>query len=261
MTATVGGRYKILDESSKEMADVEVDLNWENWGKRCDFSTDSILDSSCTSPGQFRVQIDSGIYTNGQFQRSLETNAVNMGLRNTFGVRAGGSYRYPLGDAKLVGRAGVAYDTAAAKEGWLRANFDGAARITTALGAAYDTGGWQVNAGFMYIHEGTNTNPGASADGSDCNPTAQNPIGCGPGGAIREPKDRQGPTRRTHSCRPTFRPRALTTRARSRRTTWIPARLHEELVVARRRARAQSFSGRRCRAVARSRCSARSRPS
>ncbi len=194
MTATIGGRYKILDETGNEMADVELDVNWENWGKTCDFSTDAaILGSSCTSPGQYRVQIDSGLYTNGQFQSALHTNAVNLGLRDTFGARLGGSYRYPVGDAKLVTRAGVAYDTAAAKEGWLRANFDGTSRVMGALGLAYDTGSWQVNAGFGYIHEGTNTNPGAAADGSDCNPTAQTGGGCGPGASVQAAKDRQGP--------------------------------------------------------------------
>jgi long-subunit fatty acid transport protein len=195
MSATIGGRYKILDDQGAEKADIELDVAWENWGKRCDFSTDDkILGSSCTSPGQYRVQVDSGLYTNGTYTgMPLHTNAVNLGLRDTFGARLGGSYRVPVGDAKLVGRAGVSYDTAAAKEGWLRANFDGASRVMGALGLSYDTGSWQVNAGFGYIHEGTNENPGAAADGSDCNPTPANPVGCGAGGAIRVPNDRQGP--------------------------------------------------------------------
>jgi long-subunit fatty acid transport protein len=194
MTATVGGRYKILDETGGEKAGIELDLTWENWGKTCDFSSAGIVGSSCTSPGQYRVQIDTGVYTNGQFQRPIEVNAVNLGLRDTFGARLGGSYRHPVGDAKLVGRAGVAYDIAAAKEGWLRANFDGASRVMGALGVSYETSSWQVNAGFGYIHEGTNTNPGASADGSDCNITPQTGGGgCGAGGALRDPADRQGP--------------------------------------------------------------------
>lgn len=191
MTATVGARYKFLDQSGGVMADVELDATWENWGKRCDYDSASIVGSTCTSPGQYRVQIDSGLYVNNTFNQALNINAVNLGLRDTFGIRLGGSYRHPLGDNKLVARGGVAFDTAAAKEGWLRANFDGAARTTLALGGAYETAGWQVSAGFGYVHEGTNTNPGAAPDGSDCNPTSAM-LGCA-GGTERPTSDRQGP--------------------------------------------------------------------
>jgi long-subunit fatty acid transport protein len=176
MTATVGGRYKILDDNNEVKADIELDVNWENWGKRCDFDDASITGSDCTSPGQFRVQIDAGLYnTNGDYAQKINTtggaNVVNLGLQDTFGIRLGGSYRHSLGANKIVGRAGFAMDTAAAKDGWFRANFDGAPRHTIALGGAYETAGWQINAGFGFIHEGTNTNPGAAPNGTDCNPT------------------------------------------------------------------------------------------
>jgi hypothetical protein len=141
------------------------------------------------------VQVDSGLYTGGTFTgQALNVNSVNLGLRDTFGLRLGGSYHAPVADNKMIVRAGVAYDTAAAKEGWLRTNFDGAARHTVALGGAYDAGSWQVSAGFGFVHEGTNTNPGAAADGSDCNPTPQMPVGCGAGGQLRPPTDRLSPT-------------------------------------------------------------------
>lgn len=192
MNATIGARYKFLDGSGNLKADIELDATWENWGKRCDFDDDGIVDSDCTSPGQYRVQIDSGLYVNNAFTQSLNVNAVNLGLRDTFGVRLGGSYRHPLGGNTLVARGGLAYDSAAAKEGWLRANFDGAARQTIALGGAYETPGWQVSAGFGYVHEGTNTNPGAAPDGSDCNPTSAM-LGCAGNGSDRPPADRQGP--------------------------------------------------------------------
>lgn len=196
MTATLGGRYKFLDEKGEVKADVELDVNWENWGKRCDFDDDSIVDSDCTSPGQYRVQIDAGLYTNGSYQGPINgtsgANVVNLGLRDTFGLRLGGSYRHALGDKKLVARGGVAYDTAAAKTGWLRANFDGAPRSTFAVGGAYEAASWQVSAGVAYIHEGKNSNPGASTDGSFCNPT-ESTFGCGGTGVDRPPSDRQGP--------------------------------------------------------------------
>lgn len=193
MTATVGARYKFLDGSGDLLADVEIDATWENWGKRCNYDSAHIVDSTCTSPGQYKVMVDSGLYVNNMYtDQRLNVNAVNLGLRDTFGVRLGGSYRHPLGDSKLVARGGVAYDTAAAKTGWLRANFDGAARTTLALGGAYETAGWQVSAGFGYVHEGTNTNPGAAPDGSDCNPTSAS-FGCLGMNMERPPSQRQGP--------------------------------------------------------------------
>lgn len=195
MTATIGGRYKIMD-GDEVKADLELDVNWENWGKTCDFDDESITGSTCTAPGQYRVQIDAGLYTNGMYQQKINStsgaNVVNLGLKDTFGIRLGGSYRHSIGDNKLVGRAGFALDTAAAKDGWLRANFDGAPRHTIALGGAYETAGWQINAGFGYVHEGTNSNPGAAPDGTDCNPT-ESSFGCSGDGTMRDPADRQGP--------------------------------------------------------------------
>jgi hypothetical protein len=89
-------------------------------------------------------------------------------------------------------RGGVSYDTAAAKEGFLRASFDGAARVTTALGGSYRTNRFEINAGAGFVFEGTSTNPGASPDGSDCNPTRNEPT-C-PGTTGPRPLDeRQGP--------------------------------------------------------------------
>ncbi|HSD90139.1 MAG TPA: outer membrane protein transport protein [Kofleriaceae bacterium] len=197
MTATIGGRYKILDEKNELMADVELDVNWENWGKTCNFDDTHIVNSTCTAPGQYRVQIDAGLYTNGNYtgQKIADategTNVLKLGLQDTFGVRLGGSYHLPAGDNKIVLRGGLAYDTAAAKTGWLRANFDGASRVTTAVGGAYEVNGWQINAGFGYVYEGTNTNPGANADGTDCNPTPAM-LGCSAAGD-RPPGQRQGP--------------------------------------------------------------------
>ncbi|HEX5061481.1 MAG TPA: hypothetical protein VFV99_19070, partial [Kofleriaceae bacterium] len=52
--------------------------------------------------------------------------------------------------------------------------------------------GWNINAAFGYVHEGTNTNPGASPDGSDCNPTSSG-FGCAGDGIERPPSGRQGP--------------------------------------------------------------------
>lgn len=191
MTAQVGGRYKILDEKGATQADVELDVDWENWGKTCNYDDAHIGNSTCTAPGQYRVQIDSWLYVNNQPAQPLNVNQLRFGLKDTFGVRLGGSYKIPMGENKIVARGGYAYDTAAAKTGWLRTNFDGAARHTIALGGAYEASSWQVNAGLGYVHEGTNTNPGANADGTDCNPTSAK-LGCSATGD-RPVDQRQGP--------------------------------------------------------------------
>src|SRR5690606_28508241 len=72
-TATIGGRYKIYDGTGETednvKADIELNATWENWGKRCDFSDTGIVGSDCTAPGQYRVQIDAGLYTGGMFQQ------------------------------------------------------------------------------------------------------------------------------------------------------------------------------------------------
>src|SRR5690606_24183019 len=58
-------------------------------------------------------------------------------------------------------------------------NFDGADRVTLALGGAFTAASWEVNAGCGYVHEGTNRNPGAGPGGADCNPTEVDPGACG----------------------------------------------------------------------------------
>jgi long-subunit fatty acid transport protein len=191
MTATVGGRYKLVDDSGEEFADVELDVNWENWGKTCNFDDAHIVNSDCTSPGQYRVQLDMGLYSNGNYvdkvSETAGANVINLGLKDTWGVRLGGSYKHRLSPtARLIGRAGFALDTRAAKDGWLRTNFDGAARQTIALGGAYEARTWAVNAGFGYVHEGKISNSG------DCNPT-QTDFVCNDNGMMTPPADRNHP--------------------------------------------------------------------
>jgi long-subunit fatty acid transport protein len=203
MTAAVAGRYKFLDASGAMKGDLELQVGWEHWGKKCDFtSTGQMKDPDCASPSQILVKLDTGLYnTSGEFAQPVEVNFVNLGLQDVYNVRLGGSYHINLaGDPlepktqgkKIILRGGVGYDTAAARDGFLRASFDGAARITTTVGGAYRTNKWEINAGAGYIHEGSNTNGGAAAGGRDCNPTTSNINDCGDG-AQRPLEDRQGP--------------------------------------------------------------------
>lgn len=210
--ATIGARYKFLGpnkEAGEDLrGDVELDVDWENWGKTCAVDAEGAMkDPECTSPGRYRVVLDTGLYSNGQFQQPLEKTYVGYGLRDTFSFRLGGSYRIPLGEASVgtdgkatprstvILRAGAAYDTAAAKTGWLRASLDGASRVTTTIGGAYRARRWEVSVGGGAVLEGTTTNPGASSDGTDCNPTAAvGTIGCNGTGTSDRPLDvRQGP--------------------------------------------------------------------
>jgi len=174
-TATIGARYKFLDASGGEKGDVELNLNWENWGAE--------------RASDFLVVIDSELIVNGTPTMSLKDNIVRHGFQDTFGARLGGSYRFPVGANSLITRAGVAYDTAAAKPGWLRADIDGAARTTLTVGAGFRTDRFEINIGGGAVLEGTNTNPGT------CNPVSSvgSMTGCNGDGVDEPIEDREGP--------------------------------------------------------------------
>ena len=172
-TATVGGRYKFLDDNGKLKGDIELDFDWENWG------ADSV--------SNYRVVVDAQVEpvaTPGQGIQ-LQDQEIRHGLRNTYAARLGGSWVFPTGANAWVARGGISYDTAAAKTGWERADLDGAARTMIAAGGSYKMPKVSIDFGFGVILEGTRT------DSRTCNPTASKQ-GCGPMGD--QPLDqRQGP--------------------------------------------------------------------
>jgi long-subunit fatty acid transport protein len=195
MTAQIGGRYKFLDGHGNLLGDIELDLDWENWGKRCkdaDFNN-----GSCASPGDYRVVVDAATFVPGPGGTLVEAvrlndGVVRHGFQDSYGVRAGGSYHIPVGAVQgdgsrneLIVRGGVGYDTAAAKTGWLRSDLDGAARTTIAVGAAYRMQRFEVSLGGGAILEGSLTNPNVGGGAAPCNPTLASP-GCGT-------SDHQGP--------------------------------------------------------------------
>lgn len=176
MNAQIGGRYKFLDAAGKLKGDVELDLGWENWGKSCDPA--DFASGNCASPGDYRVVVDADIYINGASVLPLKDGIVPHGFQDTYSVRAGGSYHIALGapreDGKaneLIVRGGLGYDTAAARTGWLRADVDGAARTTLALGAAYRTHRFEISLGGGAILEGSPSNPNVGGGAGPCNPT------------------------------------------------------------------------------------------
>jgi long-subunit fatty acid transport protein len=175
MTATLGGRYKFLDESGALKGDVEVDVGWEHWGAGCDYDKDPL----CLDPSDFHVTVNAqaATVTNPDQGIPLKNSLVSHGLRDTYSVRLGGSWHFPVGNNAVIARGGVGYDTAAAKPGWERADFDGAARTMVAAGASYKMNKVQIDAGFGVMLEGTRT------DERTCNPTLgmPSPTNAGPG--------------------------------------------------------------------------------
>ncbi|HTR55360.1 MAG TPA: outer membrane protein transport protein [Kofleriaceae bacterium] len=182
-TATVGGRWKLLDDRGNMKGDVELDIDWENWGTSMASNYLVTVDAIAATAAD---QTD-GI--------NLKQNYVNHGFQDTYAARLGGSWIVPAGDNQLVLRGGVSYDTAAAKTGWERADIDGAAREMIAAGASYKVGRqWKIDAGLGVILEGTRTDP------RTCDPTPAAP-GCagtpgypaGSSATQEPPNQRQGP--------------------------------------------------------------------
>jgi len=199
MTAQLGGRYKFLDGSGNLKGDLEVDLDWENWGKSC--SATEFDNGTCTDATDYRVVVDAQAVINNDVNNGipLRTSVVRHGLRDTFGVRLGGSYHLPVGAVgddhrsnEIILRGGLAYDTAAAKAGWLRADFDGAARTTFTVGAAYRTRRFEISAGGGAVLEGSPSNPNVGGGAAPCNPTAT-AAACNGTNDFTPIEDRQGP--------------------------------------------------------------------
>lgn len=195
--AQLAARYKFLDPKGELRGDVELDLDWENWGKGCGDNFDS---GDCASPGDYRVVVDGAVATRGTDGSltpllPLRTARVAHGLQDTYGVRVGGSYHLAVGPERedkgrneVVFRGGLGYETAAAKKGWLRADLDGAARTTIALGAAYRMRRLEISAGGGVILEGSPSNPNVGGGGPPCNPTEDEPA-CTAAGPVHQGPD------------------------------------------------------------------------
>jgi long-subunit fatty acid transport protein len=174
-SATLGGRYKFLGASGEVRGDIELNVGWENWGN--------------PASSDYQVKIDSEIVTATGGGFKIQQNLVRHGFQDVYNARLGGSWRIPVGDNTLIARGGVGPDTAAAKEGWMRADIDGAARTTVTAGAGYRTGRFQIDAGFGLVLEGAVNNPGT------CNPSSpmSTESGCNGDGVQAPLEDRQGP--------------------------------------------------------------------
>jgi len=208
MSVQIGGRYIFLDGAGKPKGDVELDLDWEHWGKSCDEA--DLLEGNCTSPSDYRVVVDAKtavmLPTGPIDGPPLHDSLVKHGLQDSFGVRLGGSYHIPVGAPRddgesnqLIVRGGLAYDTAAARTGWQRADFDGAARTTIAVGASYRMRRFEVSLGGGAVLESP-SNPNVGGGASPCNPTITMPS-CGTGDEHQGP-DPINPTSETQAENP-----------------------------------------------------------
>ncbi len=205
MNAQIGGRYKWLDSAGEQKADLEVNLDWEHWGKTCSVNSQGVQDDlNCTSPTTYRVTVDGVVFLRpGGGQPDMDTSlglkdsTVSHGLKDTYGIRIGGSYRIPLDERhanSVILRGGLAYDTAAATAGWLRSDLDGAARTTITVGGAYKTKRYRIDAGGGVVLEGTSTNSNLLAGNQVCNPTGSaGNVGCADGITENPIGNRHGP--------------------------------------------------------------------
>jgi hypothetical protein len=140
----------------------------------------------------YRV-VDADVYVEtspGMLESSLglKDNEIRHESKDTFSFRLGGSYHIPSGANTVILRGGIAHDTRYAKDGWLRADVDGAARTMFAVGGAFRTKKFQIDGGFGFVYEGTQDNPGT------CNILVDTPteIGCNNDGNERPVQDRRG---------------------------------------------------------------------
>lgn len=195
-SAALGARYKFRDQRGDVRGDVELDLTWENWGKRC---SDVDFSKGCTSPGELRIVVDAAGYIPGPdgtpvVAQTARPVIIEHRFDDVYSARLGGSYTIPLADhipRSLILRGGLTLESRAAEAGWLRTDIDGAGHVMAALGAAYRSARYEVSIGGAVVVPTSNTNPG------DCNPTPSPtggpPPGCGPNGEEQPVGDRAGP--------------------------------------------------------------------
>jgi long-subunit fatty acid transport protein len=169
-TATVGGRYIVRDGQGQQMADVELNVAWEQWSAA---SNQEVIVDGTTSLDGVNPALP------------LNPIAIKHNFQDTYSIRLGGSYERDLGPGRWTVRGGYAFDTKAAKEGWERADLDGAARHTATIGASLALSKVRIDVGGGIVYEGTRT------QGVGCNPPAVGQ-GCD-GGPALPPADRTGP--------------------------------------------------------------------
>jgi long-subunit fatty acid transport protein len=130
-TVQAGARWIFHDGAGGELADVEIDVKWEQWSKASNID----------------VTVDGDVWVGENKLNTLQVLRVQHGFEDVFSVRLGGQYRLPVGAHHLAIRGGAAYDTAAAPESWSRVDLDGAAHLSLMTGVSFDAGSWTAELG------------------------------------------------------------------------------------------------------------------
>lgn len=151
--AAIGARWIAHSEDGRERADLELDVQWENW--------------SATSTSQAIVDVTTPTLPDG-----LYPSESKHGFKDAFSFRLGGSYTFLQAGQTLNLRAGIAHDTETAPLSWTRLDQDGFPRTTFATGVGWQRGGLALDVGVGYVYEGQRV-----VDHGGCNPTDEN-LGC-----------------------------------------------------------------------------------
>lgn len=174
-TAALGVRWIIVRDRlggdaarGREVADIELDVKWEDW------SSGSASDYNIVVDGQ---SDDTGL--------PLRPVVIRHGFQDVLSIRLGGSYALPVADRAIVVRAGIAHDTATAPDSFQRVDIDGAARTTLSTGLSYRISRFRIEAAGAVVLEGDRTVEVCEPDvGSE---------GCPPGSGQTPVADRDAP--------------------------------------------------------------------
>ncbi|MFO0676473.1 MAG: outer membrane protein transport protein [Polyangiaceae bacterium] len=125
------GARLVKREGRTERADVELDFVYEAW-------------SGALGDGA-KVQID---------QLSLFKDirpTIRFGYRDTWSLRAGGSWVFDVGEGQLAVRAGAYYDSSATASADTRVNFDTLAKVGLTAGAGIRVGALTFNVAYAEV--------------------------------------------------------------------------------------------------------------
>jgi long-chain fatty acid transport protein len=155
-TASAGARWIWRDAGGAERADLELDVQWEDWSAADTFH--SFHDARSALIGNW-----------------INDSVIRHEFRDVFSFRLGGAYRTELSGTGLELRAGAAYDTPTAPLSWNRLDVDGAPRFTASTGVALS---WQrlrfeVSGGLVLEPDRTVSNCNIARTADDIQPCLQ----------------------------------------------------------------------------------------
>jgi len=166
--ASLGARWIAHDGKGRERADLEFDVQWENW--------------SATSTSRAVVDVTTPTLPDG-----LNPSESKHGFKDAFSFRLGGSYSVFQAGQSFNLRAGIAHDTETAPVSWTRLDQDGFPRTTFATGLGWERGGYTLDLGLGYVYEGQRL-----VDHGGCNPSEDN-LGCSGTGVETPTGERNSP--------------------------------------------------------------------